>query len=576
MSKRSAKRAETGGRALPDRAPLFDRRRFLKGVGGATIALPALSMFGGRASAQAMTPAKRAVFFWTPNGFNLSTFFPRTRHAGGSSAFGPITADAFTARALDTSTELTDGVPRAIFRHPEWGLKNLSAYAGKISVLRGFMNSRRGFIDLAGGGDHGMNTANRLTAAGIGPGQGLALGRSIDYAIAERINPLVDGVRVPMVLHIGTNNDPRTGDGTSFVSYRGPEDPDPGINNPWVAYRGLMGISSGSPAESYLVTRKRRVADLVRAELTEIQARAPLGGSDRRLLTDWLGLLESTEDDMNNMNLVCTSEVRDGALPESAVRAYEGRANDQLGRDADFGAIGSTMLKIIALSLLCEHTRVATIQWSRGSGGPTFGAMGMNPTDAGAGTWHTGERHHELSHRNGSDGAEPGFLPDVERNMSWIDQWYGDRFRDLIQLLDQFQILDDSVVMWVPELGDGRQHHFIDIPAVLAGSAGGYLRTGQMFDCSANGSWDDRLDPETNGPRIVPHNEPKNVYNLDVGWIDGCTSHNKLLTTVFNAVLPRDGAGQPIDSISRFPETDTADGHNVIETGEVSAIRSES
>ncbi len=552
---------------------MIGRRRFLKGVGGALVGLPALSMFAARARAQAMDPIRRAVFFWTPNGFNLSTFYPRTRFGGGSSAFGPLSSDAFVARALDTSTDLTNGVPRAIFRHPEWGLRNLAPFAQRLSVLRGFRNSRQGFVDLAGGGDHGMNTACRLTAAGIGTGPGLALGRSIDYAIADRINPVVDGARIPLVIHVGTNADPRNGDGTSFISYRGAEDPDPGINNPWVAYRRLMGISSGSPAEDYLVKRKKRVADLVRAELTEIQTSAPLGGSDRRLLTSWLGLLESTEDEMKGMNLMCTAEARDGVLPEGGVSAYNGSSNDQLGRYEDFAAIGGAMLKIIALSFLCDHTRVATIQWSGGAGGPAFGSMGLNSTGAGPGTWHPGERHHELSHRNGSDGAEPGFLPDVERNMSWIDNWYGDRYRDLVQLLDQFQLLDDSVVVWMPEFGDGRQHHFIEITAVLAGTAGGYLRSGQMFDCSSNGRWDDRLDAETNGPKIKTNDTPANVYDLDIGWIDGTTSHNKLLTTVFNAVLPRDASGQPIDPLARFPETDTADPHNMLETGEVDAIR---
>ena len=81
------------------------------------------------------------------------------------------------------------------------------------------------------------------------------------------------------------------------------------------------------------------------------------------------------------------------------------------------------------------------------------------------------------------------------------------------------------------------------------------------------------LDTETNGPRINANDTPANVYDLDIGWIDGCTSHNKLLTTIFNAVLPRDTGGQPIDAISRFPEADTADPHNVIETGEVTAIK---
>jgi hypothetical protein len=198
--------------------------------------------------------------------------------------------------------------------------------------------------------------------------------------------------------------------------------------------------------------------------------------------------------------------------------------------------------------------------------------MGMNSADAGPGTWHGGERHHELSHRNGSDGAEPGFLTDVERNMSWIDQWYGDRYRDLLQLMDQFELLDDSVVVWMPEFGDGRQHHFIDITAVVAGTAGGYLRSGAMIDCSDNGRWDDRLDTETNGPRINAATDPANVYDLDIGWIDNTASHNKLLTTVFNAVLPRDAQGAPVNSIARFPETDTADANNQLQSGELTQI----
>jgi hypothetical protein len=164
-------------------------------------------------------------------------------------------------------------------------------------------------------------------------------------------------------------------------------------------------------------------------------------------------------------------------------------------------------------------------------------------------------------------------LPDVERNMSWIDQWYGDRYGDLLRLLDSFSLLDDSAVVWMPEFGDGRAHHFIEITAVVAGSAGGYLRTGAMIDCSADRRWDARLDNETNGPRINAAGDPANVYQLDIGWIPGCTSHNKLLTTVFNAALPRDTSGQPIDPISRFPEADTADPHNQLESGEVDAIK---
>src|SRR5262245_15143865 len=103
------------------------RRRFLKGLGGVSVGLPLLAAFEKRSEAQMMpSPARRAVFFWTPNGFNLSTFYPRTRFNAGASAFGALSPDAFVARSLDTSSgDQINGVSRALFRHPEWGLRNL-------------------------------------------------------------------------------------------------------------------------------------------------------------------------------------------------------------------------------------------------------------------------------------------------------------------------------------------------------------------------------------------------------------------------------------------------------------------
>ncbi len=546
------------------------RRAFLRGLGISGLALPILSTLPSRAGAAPLPGGPRnAVFFWTPNGPNMSTFFPRGRYAGGSSAFGPLDDAAFAPRPLMPGSRAPE-----IFMHPEWGLRNLSSFRDRMLVLRGFRNSRRGFVDLADGGDHGMNTACRLTAAGIGSGPGLALGRSVDFAIAEAINPRDGGTpRDPMVLHVGSNADPGSSNGTSFISYRGPAAPEPGVNNPWVAYRRLMGIGPGTPAEDHLTRRRGRVADLVRGEIAEIQ-RLPLGATDRGRLESWLGLLESTEDGMRGMGLMCTPAARDMLVPLADVRAFEGRDNGALGRYEDFGRIGTLMMDITALSIACGHTHVATIQWSVGSGGPAFGAMGMGSASGDPpGTWHGGERHHELSHRNGSDGAEPGFLTDVERNMSWIDNWYGDRFRHLLESMDALGVLDDSVVTWCTEFSDGRQHHFIDLPFVLAGGAGGYFRGGQAIDCSATSRWNDRLDVRTNGPRIVAAGDPANVYDLDTGWIDGAISHNKLLTTVYNSVLPRDAAGVPMGAIRRFPMTDTGDMHNALEDGEIDAIK---
>ncbi len=84
----------------------FPRRRFLKGLGGALVGLPALSIFSRPAAAQTTPTPKRAVFFWSPNGFNLSTFYPRNRHGGGSSA-RPASVVKSPVNAQDCPTQVT-------------------------------------------------------------------------------------------------------------------------------------------------------------------------------------------------------------------------------------------------------------------------------------------------------------------------------------------------------------------------------------------------------------------------------------------------------------------------------------
>jgi hypothetical protein len=43
-------------------------------------------------------------------------------------------------------------------------------------------------------------------------------------------------------------------------------------------------------------------------------------------------------------------------------------------------------------------------------------------------------------------------------------------------------MLDNTLVAWVKELGDGRLHDGKSVPFVLAGRAGGFLRTGRYLD----------------------------------------------------------------------------------------------
>jgi hypothetical protein len=41
-------------------------------------------------------------------------------------------------------------------------------------------------------------------------------------------------------------------------------------------------------------------------------------------------------------------------------------------------------------------------------------------------------------------------------------------------------VLDNSAVLWCSEIGDGQEHTCIAVPTVIAGSASGVFKTGQL------------------------------------------------------------------------------------------------
>lgn len=450
------------------------RRNFLRGVGGAALGLPLLSSLSGRVFAAPGDPIKRMVIFFTPNGVNMDDFFPSVMN-------GAITPESLQGRALAP----------------------LASFSDRLLVPRGIHMAPRGFgWDDVPGDDHMKGMACKLTGQPTTDPDIYAAGESVDFAAARSINP---GGKDPLVLQVG-----RLGTHTlNYCSYSGPGTPYAGENNPWNVYRSLTGLLQGSEGDDRVLKRGQSMVDLVREDLTELK-RTPMSGSDQKLLDDWLSLVRDVEVGMTS---TCTPDTP-GDLGITGVDAFDGMSADAAGSDANYPEVGRLMVKLIALSMACDSNRVATIKWSSGASGPTFRWDGLNHEF----------NHHQLSHRNGRDDAEGPDLAGVLDRIKEVDTWYASRLAELLTLLDGFSgdtgtLLDDSVVMWISELSDGKAHDFRNLPIVLAGSGGGYLKRGQVIDCSLDGN-----------------------LMSDTG-----AAHNKLLTTLLNTVGATSG-GAPFSS----------------------------
>jgi hypothetical protein len=122
------------------------------------------------------------------------------------------------------------------------------------------------------------------------------------------------------------------------------------------------------------------------------------------------------------------------------------------------------------MALACDITRVASIQWSRSVSQVRF-------------TWldtPINEAHHDLSHRSDDD-------TDAVAKLTRINTWYASQLAGLIARLKAIPegngtVFDNTLILWSNELAKGNTHSRVGAGYVLAGHAGGALRTGRYLD----------------------------------------------------------------------------------------------
>jgi Protein of unknown function (DUF1552) len=459
----------------------LSRRRFLRGFGGVALGLPFLETFAPRsAQAQAAQVTTRFGVFFACNGVDVGRWFP-------TSDFGALTDASLTGTANEA----------------------LIPFRSKLLFPRGVHMSPRGFgRDPSGGDDHGRGMAIKLTAQPADNTNWLARGPSVDHVIAAQINPGSDGARTPPLnLMVGR---PAGYRGLDFISYSEAGRAVQAINNPWNAYSEFINLNNSSSdsgaASDRLARRRQSVLDLVRDQFDDLKLTG-LSVDDQRKLDAHFTAIRSIEIQVGAGGLSCA----DGVL-QSGARAYENMPSRDIERETNYPVIADLQIEILAIALACGYTRVGTMHFDRGSGGPTFKWDGMSHE----------YNHHKLSHGKVKDdcfgSSTANGCDDVagyEDMLFAIDKWHAAKFARLLERLDSIveadgrTVLDNSVIMYTNELSDGRAHSFMDLPYILAGSANGFFKQGQYVRLgrAQNPGGDDQVAP-----------------------------HNKLLNTVVNAM----------------------------------------
>ena len=126
-------------------------------------------------------------------------------------------------------------------------------------------------------------------------------------------------------------------------------------------------------------------------------------------------------------------------------------------------------IDLLVNSMANDMTRVATLQFMRSVGQARMNWLGIK------------DGHHSLSH-------EPDKNEGAVENLIKINEWFAGELAYLTKRLSETpepgsdgSMLDNTLVVWLNELGKGNSHTLDDIPFVLLGGKAHGLKTGRSM-----------------------------------------------------------------------------------------------
>lgn len=432
------------------RSPTLPRRFFLSGACGVTLGLPLLDAFLPRgASAEGVITPPFLLLVVQGNGVVQAG-----KAIDGSmdpERFWPSNAGALSAAALeaDKSTRATS---------------ELAPHAARLSMVRGISHPFSATSCQHASGDAQILTAAKLTGTS---NKTLALGESIDTRIARELNR---PGREPLVLHAGKYSPGGTGyDVPGYVSYSGPSQPRTYLDSPYKAFERITQVvgtgGSAQPTgatdeQRRRVERSKSVNDLLRDEIKALLGRTDLSTSDRMRLDQHLTAIRDLEVGMASLpSAPAIANASIASMKEIDAKPYD-MANHEKLIDLH--------MQLMVFAAASGYTRVAVLKIGDREDDHTFTLDGKT------------FMYHTASHRALVNGAALCSLADFVHMR---------HFRGMLDQLAAIttptgNLLDAGLTVWTNQVANGN-HSFTNVPFLLAGSAGGFLKTGQFLDVSA-------------------------------------------------------------------------------------------
>ena len=501
-----------------DRTPPggFSRRRLLRGAGGAALALPFLESLVPREARAQVVPAKRLIVMKSFSTQLIQEWYPRlqgngyalkdAKYAGTSKADGttlltqPLGAGGGYTQAPLADFQTATGISGILG-------PALNPFLSKLTLIRG--------LDFLPSVNHNygglLGNYSSCTAATPCDADSLPDVPTIDQVLAysPKIYP---GTPPARYLHISQG----VADSMSYSDMgikAGAVQQLKARTNPLDAFNDLFANSAPTMGTT-APDRDKLLVDRVFQDYMRLRQSPRLSAGDKQLVDQYVNLVAELQAKLTpKPTLTCTRPTTPASL-----------VNNSGTSATDIATKWTLFLDVVTAAIMCDQTRVITIGVHKALGpGPDPANTALvghyHSEDASGGTWHG------LAH----DWANPN----SRRMLKGINSWIASEiFAKLCAKLDVPEAngrtyLDNSLIYWGNELGFN--HIGYSVPCVLAGSAGGFIKTGRYLDYI---DW--------NG---------KAYFAQEMGNVIKGIPHNQLLVTILQAMglapVDYERAGQP-------------------------------
>jgi len=406
------------------------RRGFLRGLGGAALALPWMESYGAKTLTSGV--AKRMAHFYAPIGVVRRGFFPGEEDATiPKGNLGTLRRSLdkqdpnFSVRSLDQLTPTMT---------PLSGLKN------KINLITGMDRTFQQGTDV-----HAQCASCYLSSAPPYTIKGTAwpLDRTLDHLVAD-----VAGKETPFpTLEFSCNSHKDNKESIYFdnISWYGTGHLAPSVRDPRKMYRRLFSTKE--------IERYRDVTDLVLEDARSMKK--DLGYADGQKFSEYFDSIRSIETQMDRL---------ESMKGELAKVSFDEPAEAYLPRGEYIRLMGDLMVVALQSGL----TNVATFM---------VGPERWDTPYLFDGLFDKPMSHHGMSHNQ---------TKMIEQLLK-VDRFHMEQYAYLLEKMegvmeaDGSTLLDNTLFTYGSGLGDGSTHQYNDLPIIMAGG-GNQVKTGQHIN----------------------------------------------------------------------------------------------